>query len=131
MHYANKYIGKPWVQGEYDCWGLVKDVYANEFGIEAIGTVTKPYNLRDTIELFSLNSNWYANWQKVENPQDGDAVLMRQGKNPCHVGVWCEIDGGGVLHNIEKAGVVFQDLNAIKTSGYSIVGFYRYKKLKI
>ena len=126
MHYASKYIGKPWVKGEYDCWGLVKDVYAQEFNIEVIETVTNPYNLRDTIELFNLKSEWYANWQKVETLQDGDAVLMRQGKNPCHVGIWCNIDNGGVMHNIEKLGVVFQKEMALNISGYFIQGFYRY-----
>ena len=34
----NRYVGKPWVSGgrgpdEFDCWGLVKYVMANEYDI--------------------------------------------------------------------------------------------------
>jgi hypothetical protein len=42
------------------------------------------------------------------------------------VGVWLDVDGGGVLHCAEGAGVVFQRSDAIKLNGWAVEGFYRF-----
>jgi hypothetical protein len=66
-------------------------------------------------------------WQRVSAPKHGDAVLMRQSRYPVHVGVWLDIDGGGVLHCTQSVGVVFQDLWALDRHGWRVEGFYAFR----
>ena len=49
---------------------------------------------------------------------------------PVHIGVWLDIDGGGVLHAVRHAGVVFQNLAALDAHGWRIEGFYRFRELR-
>ena len=48
-HFANKYIGRPWVAGaqgpdSFDCWGFVRYVLKHEYG-------------HDVPQVYSLNSS--------------------------------------------------------------------------
>ena len=97
-HFANKYIGCPWVAGaqgpdSFDCWGFVRFVLLHEYG----------YNVPP------------------------DVVLMRQAKNPVHAGLWLDIDGGGILHCVRGSGVVFQNIASLNLSGWFIDSYYRVK----
>ena len=56
----------------------------------------------------------YEGWQPVDAPQEGDAVLMSKGRHVCHIGIWVVVNGGAVLHSIEKSGVV---LSRVSQSG--------------
>lgn len=58
IHWAVKYIGKPWINGEYDCWGLVRDIYKNELQIELSPIVTDATSLRDVLSEFRKSSNY-------------------------------------------------------------------------
>ena len=58
QHWAEKYIGKPWVNGEYDCWGLVRDVYKNELGVELSPIVTDATNITNAIAVFNHVGNF-------------------------------------------------------------------------
>ncbi len=62
----------------------------------------------------------------VVQPQEGDAVLLRQFRHPVHVGVWLVVDGGGVLHAVKDAGVVYQKLLELLLHGWQVEGFYRF-----
>ena len=111
-HFANKYIGCPWVAGaqgpdSFDCWGFVRFVLLHEYGYNV-----PPVNI---------------NPDNVDKPQDGDVVLMRQAKNPVHAGLWLDIDGGGILHCVRGSGVVFQNIASLNLSGWFIDSFYRVK----
>ncbi|TAN71888.1 MAG: DUF87 domain-containing protein [Magnetospirillum sp.] len=52
------------------------------------------------------------------------ARFLRRSRHPIHVGVWLDVDGGGVLHCAEGAGVVFQRSDALALNGWAIEGFY-------
>lgn len=43
-------------------------------------------------------------------------------------GVYCEADGGGVLHNMQGVGVVFQKLPELKMNGWQIMEILEYEK---
>lgn len=71
----------------------------------------------------------YSNWDRVEEPQEGDAVIFGCDQSRFHIGVMAMIDGKlGVLHNDEKNGVIFTKSMAMKLSGVNIYGYYRFKK---
>ena len=65
-HWALKYIGKPWICGKYDCWGLVQDVYHTELGIELSPIVTNASDLRQVFCEFAKETN-YNDFRPIAN----------------------------------------------------------------
>lgn len=124
-------IGLPWVAGArgpdaYDCWGLFLAVQRQHFGRDLPEIPVDALNLRAVLDAFTAHPE-RQRWQPVSAAEEGDAVLMRQARYPVHIGVWLDIDGGGVLHAVRHAGVVFQTLAALNAHGWRIEGHYRFK----
>jgi len=124
-------IGLPWVAGArgpdaYDCWGLFLAVQRQYFGRDLPEIPVDALNLRAVLDAFTAHPE-RQRWQPVSAAEEGDAVLMRQSRYPVHIGAWLDIDGGGVLHAVRHAGVVFQTLAALNAHGWRIEGCYRFK----
>ena len=112
-HFANKYIGLPYVAGaqgsdSFDCWGFVRFVLLHEYGHNVPPVNINPDNLRDVLHAFRTDLAFQA-FNKVKTPQDGDVVLMRQ-------------------HCVRGSGVVFQNIHSLNASGWYLHSFYRVKK---
>lgn len=128
-HWATEYIGLPWVAGgrgptQFDCWGLFLAIQRERFGrvlpeipLDADDLALLARAFRDHPER--------RRWERVALPAEGDAVLLRRSRHPVHVGVWLAADGGGVLHCVKGAGVVFQRLPELELHGWRIEGYYR------
>lgn len=130
-HFANKYIGRPWVAGaqgpnSFDCWGLVRYVLKHEYGHDVPQVNVNPECLRDVLQAFRRNLAFTA-FVEVPYPRDGDVVLMRQAKNPVHAGIWLDVDGGGVLHCCRNSGVVFQNVPSLNATGWFLHSYYQVK----
>lgn len=117
-----KYIGLPWEAGaqgptSYDCMSFFRQVQAECFGIEVPSIIATNYD--DPIALVHLFGDHpeRKRWTKLAAPVHGCAVIIRR---PMHIGVWLDIDGGGVLHCVRGAGVVFT-----ADSSWSVSGFGR------
>ena len=128
----DKYFGKPWANGasgpdSFDCYGLVRAVYAAELGID-LPVVPVDAHSPLAVRHAMLNQDEYANWiEVVGDLADFDVVLMSAAKHPHHVGIWiC----GSMLHSIEGSGVVFQSADSLKRHGWNIVKRYRRKVWK-
>ena len=130
QHWAVPLIGKPWEAGQqgpdaFDCWGLLAWVYKQQFNINLPRISVAEGDLRSQIKAFRAHPE-HRHWQQVDSPKEGDALLLRQSRHPIHVGLWIETEGeAGVLHALQGAGVVFQTLNSLKLSSWSIEGVYR------
>lgn len=130
-HWANAYIGARYElgadgsTGTYDCWSLARTVLREQFNYDVppIG-VTTP-TAATFIKTFAEHDE-RQRWQAVESVSEGDCVLLTQSRLPHHVGLWLDIDGGGILHAVEGAGVVYQSLLSLKMSGWRVTGFYRH-----
>lgn len=125
-HFANNYIGLPYKAGEFDCWGLVRKVYLEQYNVKLPTIPIEEENIRQLINTINKTPE-RNNWQKTLNPSEGDVALLRQSRHPIHVGIWLEIDGGGILHCIKNSGVVFQNLQSLNLSGWKIESFYKYE----
>lgn len=85
----NKYIGIPYkmmgcsMKG-CDCWGLVRLVYKNEFGID-IPSVTIDMTDHANMELIPMGLD--AMWDKTDNPQPGDVINFHVLGHDQHVGI--------------------------------------------
>ena len=130
QHWAVPLIGKPWEAGQqgpdaFDCWGLLAWVYQQQFNINLPRISVAEGDLRSQIKAFRAHPE-HRHWQQVDTPKEGDALLLRQSRHPIHVGIWIETEGeAGVLHALQGAGVVFQTLNSLKLSSWSIEGVYQ------
>lgn len=123
---AQKYIGLPWEKDgvgpdAYNCWmllrHLLKEYFERNLPLAPIG---------DEEACREIHAECVANgsWEVVEVPEHGDAVLMKGGNNP-HVGMYLNIDGGGILHAMEGVGVVFTPLSSLRRYGFGRVKYYR------
>ncbi len=122
----NRYIGLEWAAGArgpsaYDCWGLLRQVQAEHFQIEIpdvpeFGDVARDL-YRERVESRS--------WEIAPAPFHGAGVLLRGGNEP-HVGIWLECEGGGVLHSMERIGVIWSPRAALRLLGFSRLTFYKF-----
>lgn len=114
------YIGLPYHPSDFNCWHLVQQVQREQFGRELPSFTVSGARLHEVAQTFHHAAE-RQNWHRTDKPGHGCCVLMRRTRYPIHIGVWLEIDGGGVLHNLENLGVVFQkpqDLIGITVEGY-------------
>ena len=129
MHFATKYIGQPYKAGFFDFLGLVRKVDADEYGVNLPAFPVDVDNLRQLIKIVKEKSNSNL-WQEEKVPKEGAVVLLRQSRHPVHVGIWLNVDGGGVLHNERTTGVVFQNLHSLRLNGWQIAGYYKFTGAK-
>ncbi|OYZ67867.1 MAG: hypothetical protein B7X98_02395 [Methylophilaceae bacterium 17-43-7] len=126
MHWAMQYLGQPWVEHDNDCWAFFRRISADHFQRDLSIIQIDTDNLRVCIDQF-LNHTEHQYWKKTTSPTDGDAVLMSQGRMPTHVGMWLSVDGGGVLHCVKGAGVIFTKTSQLHALSYNVLGYYSYK----
>jgi cell wall-associated NlpC family hydrolase len=132
-HWANTYIGRPWVPGgrgpaAFDCWGLLVHVYREHYGL-----TVPPYvghhseDIRENLRLF-LKEARSGRWRELdirEAKRDGDAVALSMGRRFHHVGVFLDLDGGLILHALQGKGVIAQTAAGLRTFGLNNLRFYR------
>jgi len=123
-HWAINYIGEPWIAGEHDCYAFARRVWREQFGME-VPLVDFDATSALACQRALAKQPERANWQPVETPREGDAVLISKGKRPSHVGVWISANGGAVLHCAQGVGVICQGLASLNTSGWHVLGYYR------
>lgn len=120
MSWASQYIGLPWEAGaqgpdSFDCWGFFRMVQKKHFGIEVPLVLAPDYD--DPTVLVNLFRTHEENhrWSNVDRPAHGDAVIIHK---PFHIGMWLNVDGGGVLHCVRGIGVIFTHEAAWRLSGF-------------
>ena len=110
----------------WDCWGLLRCVYAEQYGIELPRLAGEYESVEDYEAIGSLYRSEVSEWQQVDRPRDGDALWMRILGQPCHVGVW--VTGPAVLHVLIGTGT---RIDRIDRPGWSrrISACYRHRAL--
>ncbi len=130
LHWAFNYIGRPWVNGgqgpdEFDCWGFFRFIQLNHFNTNVPEYGINANDFRAVANKI-MSAEERAKWESVVIPEQGCAVLMAHSKYPSHVGIWLDVDGGGVLHCTRGEGVVFSTLSSLKTCGWGRVEYYKH-----
>lgn len=129
--WVSAYVGLPFrskgrTRDGVDCWGLVRLVYAERFGVplpdlsagyaDAEDRATVSGAIRGAAEDRSL-------WRALGEPSEvGDIVSLRIGGEPCHVGI--VVADGRMLHSIAGAD---SSIERIAGSAWEnrVDGFYR------
>lgn len=133
MHWAERdYLGKPWESGaqgpdSYNCWGLVRAVAKAHFDFEPpLIPIDETLGLQ-VRKMFRKHPE-HKNYFVVDMPAAGDIVEMGTQKDAWHVGIWLDVDGGGVLHSVEGAGVVFTQRRHLRLLGWTQLVFWRFNR---
>lgn len=128
--WAGKYIGLPFREhgrdrNGVDCWGLVRIVLEEEFGIILPCYAT---HYRDTKQAGKISQivgeekQWWASVPPGQE-QPGDVVLIRMRGQPTHVGV--VIGDNAMLHVAQGIDSAIENYTRISWKD-RVTGFYRY-----
>lgn len=118
-HWSEDYLGRGYEESGR-CFGFFLAVQEERFGrripVEAIA------------EGFAAvrEQRRVVGWVKVDQPRDGDAVMMAHRADPKHIGIWVsDVAGGSVLHCVRGAGSALHSAEALKIAEWRIISFYR------
>ncbi len=128
MHWAESYVGQPYIEGERDCAHFVVTVLGERFSREialpahAAGVRARDAQIEALAGAFAL---------PTIAPREGDGVLMREaGRRRVaghHIGVWCAPSGvPHVLHCLKEIGVCLHPIRALARHGLEMTGVYRW-----
>jgi len=125
-------IGKPYrigangEDGSFDCYGLAQYIQRELAGVQLPDVDARPATTRQQAEAL-LDHPERNNWVQIEEPEDLCLVLMGNvAKRDFHLGTYVVPSTvGGVLHISKEAGVVFDDMPALKASGWNYMKFYK------
>lgn len=128
-HWAERYLGEPWVAGTHDCWHFARRVWRERFGWGVPALEVDALDRLASLRAFAGHQE-YRRWCEVEGPQDqpreGDACLMGKSTRPSHIGVVVDVGTcAGVLHCLQGAGVVFTPYERLSCLGLRVVAHYR------
>ena len=140
-HWSDKYLGRPYVRGEFDCADLVVEVARAEFGREvALPRHAEGVRARDKqIERLTGELGRRLDLMAGDVIEDGDIVLMKAAGRRLslghHIGVVAELSVGVaaalplaacVLHCLAGVGVVRHPLDYLPERGLERTGIYRW-----
>lgn len=126
-HWAEKYIGQPYVPHTGDCAALVAQVRV-DLGLRvpddaavqrAVSRLGRAGQAADAVLLWG---------HRTDCPEDGDVVLMLCAGRPSHFGAWVDDINGEphVLHALENVGhVVLTRVRDLPLTGLVIEGVYQ------
>lgn len=122
-----RWIGREFEPNGFNCWGLVREVYAWMLGIDlpAYGEISARDLMRVAREMGRGKDD---GWLEVSEPREFDVALMRSGSGRCgrlvvHVGVM--VDGLRVLHVEEASAAVVVPVRHFSVAG-RIMGYRRH-----
>ncbi len=129
-HEIAKYIGLKWGLGAsgpdaYDCHHLVIELQKKIYNKELPSVAVNAASLRDIVKKISKDKVW-DRFEKIDSPEDGCIVKLFTAVNPDHIGLYIDIDGGGIIHSLRHTGVVFDTVFILQKT-YSKLEFFRYK----
>jgi hypothetical protein len=136
VHWTSKYVGLPYTEGSFDCADLARLVQKEVFFRKIDIPASRDYS---AIENASTSAKFRAMAAQidrvkgdvakaVEDPIEGDAVLLRSRGYHQHIGTVCWIAGEKwILHASDRSGqVTLQRERDLMTKGYSVEGYYRW-----
>jgi cell wall-associated NlpC family hydrolase len=124
------YVGLPFKprgrdRSGVDCWGLLRLVYEEQFGIKLPSYADDYTTLEDKAATADLIDGNKGLWREISAGAElpGDGLLMSVAGRPIHIGV--VIAGGRVLHIERDMGAIIESYRGFRLRK-RIVGFYRH-----
>jgi len=127
-HWIYRYLGKPFIEGKYDCLDLVIEILKNEYNKETILFS----NYEDTtLEKHKLSAFLVKKYfREVSTPFDGCvAVMTWSGYRTGHIGIYYIYRGTGQIIHLGSVGAVTCKANKIQTQQIELVRYVDFKSI--
>ncbi|MDE0389878.1 MAG: hypothetical protein OXI75_14360 [Rhodospirillales bacterium] len=137
-HWAEAWLGRPWVAGEHDCADFVVDVLREQFDraldlpahAESGSGAPTGATVRGWDRQIAALKGDYA--ELTASPRDGDGVLMvakgARRLRRYHLGLWAGIGGvAHVLHCQDGAGSILHPIRDLGLRALELEGIYRWR----
>lgn len=117
-------------QEGFDCWGLVRFVYKEFYGIELPDfnhSNIHYLNGKKVHKIIEEEQNDEKLWEKLNEPEEPCILAIKN--HPLyinHTGIY--VGRGKFLQSLEKVGVILSDIHD-KYWSQKIVGFYKWKEI--
>ncbi|WP_069383952.1 C40 family peptidase [Halomonas caseinilytica] len=122
---VTEYIGLPFESGgrgpRYDCWGIIRRVYADRLGIELPLHTGYADTLTDDTSRLMVAAR--SEWREVAEPAPYDVVMFLVDGRPNHIGLVIAPDL--MLHTTRHKDACIESYRAAQWRS-RIEGFYRY-----
>ncbi|MBN9477364.1 MAG: hypothetical protein ABS43_03550 [Bordetella sp. SCN 67-23] len=119
-HWAERYVDIP--HDQLDCGELVEKVLREVFGREVTFPRKQSDSLLHRARLITRSAKDYAT--PVAAPFDGAGVLILARGRAAHIGLYCAIAQGYILHSDDWFGAsVLEPVNRLSTR-YVVQGYY-------
>ena len=132
-HWSDKYLGRPYLRGEFDCADLVVEVARTEFGrAVALPRHAESVRARDRqIEQLTGALGRQLDAAAGETLRDGDIALMKAAGRRLslghHIGVVAVLPlASCVLHCLAGVGVVRHPIDFLAERQLTLTGIYRW-----
>lgn len=131
--WVGDYIGLPFKEhgrdkSGLDCWGLVRLIYAQQFGI-MLPSLVERYDStlpRNALQLGALVTDIAkTDWIQIPQGQEreGDVIVLRYNRHPMHVGV--VVDKGYMIHVEQGTDAAICCYDSLRFRR-SVTGLYRH-----
>lgn len=124
-HWADTYIGRPYVPGQHDCAALAVEVLRDQFGLHVELPADRPHDPAQAARVIAGLQGAHA--KAIPGPVEGCAVLLRRGPiaRPWHIGIYYQRAGEGhVLHTTRQTSAISTRVRDLARLGYQIEGYY-------
>lgn len=125
MHWSDKFVGIPYIEGRYDCADMCAQVEKVIFDKDLVLPQHKPDTDGEASEMIDKGIEELA--VKTDRPKDGDLVLMRSSGKLNHLGVFFRIFATEyVIHNHRTIGaVIVNRISDLRRRRIQVEGYYR------
>lgn len=132
-HWSSQYVGRPYIEGVFDCAELARIVQREVFHREVNIPSDRDYSdkqgamkflhMRRQLERCTADAA-----TPTETPEEGDAVLLNSRGFYQHIGVYCVVNGEPqVLHATDRADqVVLTKVRELHIRGYRVGGYFKW-----
>lgn len=112
---------------KFDCWGLLRKLYADRYGIEIPDFSDRYTNTGDAQGIAKIYDEHHSQWHKLGpgEEKEGDVIMLRLGTLPRHVGM--VVAPGIMLHTEDGKDSVVERYDSQVWKNRTI-GIYRHRE---
>lgn len=132
-HWVENYIGRPYVEKEFDCGVLAETVQREIFGRKVTLPSERAYVGKDGVDRFEamvrqIRENLPGIASRTEAPVEGDGVLLISRGRGQHIGIYCVVDGQpSILHAADASKMVVRTrISELEIRGMKVEGYYKW-----
>lgn len=122
IQFIESLLGKPHIPGAngpdaYDCWGAAQVIQKRLFNRNMPDIKDPPTDIR-RLMVFIHNHEARSQWVRADTKRHGQLVELAHGNHPFHIGVYLDVEGGGIIHSLANIGISWDRELTMKAAGW-------------